>query len=138
MNPGIQVKMSDYGVMKGVVLVRHSHVSSQLTRLELMNDIAFEFVKHLGVEISTGDLKLPAFPDIAIRVKQVLDWSGPPDLTDIVTIANLCANLDQLGDDFNWFGVSAMQRLRLNYDAIEEILKASADEVNSIMQVLSS
>jgi putative nucleotidyltransferase with HDIG domain len=63
--------------------------------------------------------------------------TGPPDLTDIVIIANLCANFDQLGDDFDWFGVSAMQRLRLNYDAILEILKASADEVHSIVQVLS-
>ncbi|MCU7916554.1 MAG: HDOD domain-containing protein [Candidatus Thiodiazotropha sp. (ex Gloverina cf. vestifex)] len=38
-----------------------------------MNDIAFEFVQQLSAELSTGELKLPAFPDIAVRVKQALE-----------------------------------------------------------------
>ncbi|MES9824429.1 MAG: HDOD domain-containing protein [Candidatus Thiodiazotropha endolucinida] len=38
-----------------------------------MNDIAFEFVQQLGAELSSGKLKLPAFPDVAVRVKKVLE-----------------------------------------------------------------
>src|SRR5439155_4123526 len=33
---------------------------------------AFRFVQFLGRELSTGTLDLPSFPDIAIRVRQVL------------------------------------------------------------------
>ena len=38
-----------------------------------MNDIAFKFVETLGNELSAGDLKLPAFPDIAMRIKKALE-----------------------------------------------------------------
>ncbi len=33
----------------------------------------FAFVQALGVELSSGELELPAFPDIALRVKDVLE-----------------------------------------------------------------
>ena len=33
---------------------------------------AFEFVKNLALELSTGKVDLPAFPDVAVRVRQVL------------------------------------------------------------------
>jgi HD-like signal output (HDOD) protein len=38
-----------------------------------MSDIAFKFVETLGAELSSGQLKLPAFPDIALRIKQALE-----------------------------------------------------------------
>ena len=38
-----------------------------------MNDIAFTFIEALGSELSSGNLQLPAFPDIAVRVKQALE-----------------------------------------------------------------
>jgi putative nucleotidyltransferase with HDIG domain len=36
------------------------------------NAIAFEFVKNLAAELSTGKVELPSFPDIAVRVRRVL------------------------------------------------------------------
>ncbi len=33
----------------------------------------FAFVQALSVELSSGELELPAFPDIALRVKEILD-----------------------------------------------------------------
>jgi HD-like signal output (HDOD) protein len=36
------------------------------------NAIAFEFVKNLAAELSTGKVDLPSFPDVAIRVRRVL------------------------------------------------------------------
>ena len=36
------------------------------------NAVAFEFVKQLAAELSTGKIDLPSFPDIAVRVRRVL------------------------------------------------------------------
>lgn len=36
------------------------------------NAIAFEFVRQLAAELSTGKVDLPSFPDIAVRVRRVL------------------------------------------------------------------
>jgi HD-like signal output (HDOD) protein len=36
------------------------------------NAVAFEFVKKLAAELSTGKVDLPSFPDVAIRVRRVL------------------------------------------------------------------
>ena len=36
------------------------------------NAIAFQFVKELAEELSTGKVDLPSFPDIAVRVRGVL------------------------------------------------------------------
>ncbi|MCU7844048.1 MAG: HDOD domain-containing protein [Candidatus Thiodiazotropha sp. (ex Monitilora ramsayi)] len=63
---------------------------------------------------------------------------GQPDVTDVVITANLCAYWDKLGDDFDWPGVTAAQRMNLDHDAIQEILKASSEEIQSIMQALGS
>lgn len=63
---------------------------------------------------------------------------GQPDVTDVVITANLCAYWDQLGDDFDWSAVTAAQRLKLDHDAIQKILKASSEEIQSITSALSS
>ncbi|MET0068370.1 MAG: HDOD domain-containing protein [Candidatus Thiodiazotropha sp.] len=62
--------------------------------------------------------------------------SGPPDITDVVITANLCAYWETLGDDFDWPGVSAAKRLELDHDAIAGILRASDKEIQSILQAL--
>lgn len=36
------------------------------------NAVAFEFVKQLAAELSTGKVDLPSFPDIVVRVRRVL------------------------------------------------------------------
>lgn len=61
---------------------------------------------------------------------------GQPDVTDLVITANLCAYWNELGADFDWSGVTAAERLKLDRDAIQEILKASREEIQSIMQAL--
>ena len=39
-----------------------------------MNDkIGFEFVQTLGKELSAGEVELPAFPDVALRIKAILE-----------------------------------------------------------------
>jgi len=37
------------------------------------NDIGFEFVKQLALDLDRGSLKLPTFPDVALRVRRVLN-----------------------------------------------------------------
>ncbi len=39
---------------------------------EAMNAIAFEFVAELAQEVSAGHVELPAFPDVAMRVRKAL------------------------------------------------------------------
>ena len=63
---------------------------------------------------------------------------GLPDVIDVVITANLCAYWEKLGDDFDWPGVTAAQRLKLDHDAIQEILKASNEEIQLIMQALGN
>ena len=62
---------------------------------------------------------------------------GQADLTDVVITANLCAYWNELGDDFDWTAVTAANRLKLGQDAIAAILKASEEEIQSIMKALS-
>ena len=46
---------------------------------------AFEFVKNLALELSTGKVDLPAFPDVAVRVRQVLaDENVTPQKIELV------------------------------------------------------
>ncbi|MEY4761009.1 MAG: hypothetical protein RLZZ200_865 [Pseudomonadota bacterium] len=46
---------------------------------------AFEFVKNLALELSTGKVDLPAFPDVAVRVRQVLaDENVTPQKVEMV------------------------------------------------------
>ncbi|MCU7795971.1 MAG: HDOD domain-containing protein [Candidatus Thiodiazotropha sp. (ex Myrtea spinifera)] len=63
---------------------------------------------------------------------------GQPDVTDVVITANLCAYWDKLEDDFDWSAVTAAQRLKLDHDAIQDILKISNEEIQSIMKALGS
>ena len=37
-----------------------------------VNALAFQFVEQLAKEVSTGRVELPAFPDVAVRVRKVL------------------------------------------------------------------
>ncbi|MCM8882227.1 MAG: HDOD domain-containing protein [Candidatus Thiodiazotropha sp.] len=62
--------------------------------------------------------------------------AGPPDITDVVTTANLCAHWEQLGDDFDWSQVTAAKRLKLTEATTKEILEESADEIQSILHAL--
>ncbi|MET0029448.1 MAG: HDOD domain-containing protein [Candidatus Thiodiazotropha sp.] len=61
---------------------------------------------------------------------------GLADITDVVITANLCAYWETLGDDFDWKGVSAAVRLKLDHDSIAGILRASDQEIKSILQAL--
>ncbi|MEW8360267.1 MAG: HDOD domain-containing protein [Candidatus Thiodiazotropha sp.] len=61
---------------------------------------------------------------------------GKADVTDVVTTANLCAYWENLGEEFDWSRVTAAQRLNLDHDAIESILEASTEEIQSIMRAL--
>jgi HD-like signal output (HDOD) protein len=49
-------------------------VSANLTNttLEPESNAAFDFVRTLAMELSSGDLDLPSFPEIAVRVRRVL------------------------------------------------------------------
>ena len=50
------------------------NVSANLTNTPLQNQsqVAFDFVRSLAAELSGGNLDLPSFPEIAIRVRRVL------------------------------------------------------------------
>ncbi|WP_316366047.1 HDOD domain-containing protein [Candidatus Thiodiazotropha sp. CDECU1] len=61
---------------------------------------------------------------------------GKPDVTDVIITANLCAYWEKLGDDFDWDKVTASQRLNLDHAAIQAILEASGEEIQSIMRAL--
>ena len=62
---------------------------------------------------------------------------GQADVTDVVITANLCSYWNELGNDFDWTTVTAANRLKLDHDAIATILKASEEEIQSIMKALS-
>jgi HD-like signal output (HDOD) protein len=62
--------------------------------------------------------------------------TSTPDVTDVVITANLCAYWSELGDTFDWSEVTAAKRLKLDHDAIGEILKESQEEIQSVMQAL--
>ncbi len=49
-------------------------VSANLTdtQLESQSTIAFDFVRSLAAELSSGNVDLPSFPEIAVRVRRVL------------------------------------------------------------------
>ena len=63
--------------------------------------------------------------------------AGSPDVIDLVITANLCAHWNELGEEFDWSKVTAAVRLKLDRDAIQEILNISDEEIQSIMQALS-
>ncbi len=52
------------------------------TQLQSESNIAFEFVRSLAAELSTGKVDLPSFPEIAVRVRRVL--SDPKSSIDQV------------------------------------------------------
>src|SRR5215218_1528836 len=62
---------------------------------------AFAFVQSLAAELSTGKVELPSFPDIAMRVRQVLsdDNVGPDKVVRVVgSEPALAARLLQLAN----------------------------------------
>ena len=65
--------------------------------------------------------------------------SGPPDLTDIVIVANLIANdpdlLDSAWSDLA--GIPSCQKLQIDKQAVKQLLLESAKEINSLSRALS-
>lgn len=59
---------------------------------------------------------------------------GPPDLADVVLVANLYSNLDKPGKD--WTTISAIERLNLTPETAKEVLDESMEEVQSVKQAL--
>ncbi len=65
---------------------------------------------------------------------------GPPDLTDVVTVANLHANLGSDDDPhagIDWTKVPAFAKLNLSPDDSIEIIKASQRDTAALVQALS-
>lgn len=65
---------------------------------------------------------------------------GPPDFADVVLVANLHANLQKHGsqsDAVDWSEISAFTRLKLTPEGSIEVLKASAREIESLVDALS-
>jgi putative nucleotidyltransferase with HDIG domain len=65
---------------------------------------------------------------------------GPPDLTDVVLVANLHARLQEgMGtrEDVNWDDISAFDRLKLTPETSVAVLQASAREIDSLTRALS-
>ncbi|HID82822.1 MAG TPA: HDOD domain-containing protein [Chromatiales bacterium] len=59
---------------------------------------------------------------------------GPPDLADIVLVANLYSNLDKPGQD--WTTITAIERLNLTPETAKKVLDESMEEVQSVKQAL--
>ena len=57
-------------------------VSANLTNTPEQSQVAFDFVRSLAAELSRGNVDLPSFPEIAIRVRRVL--SDPKSSVDQV------------------------------------------------------
>jgi HD-like signal output (HDOD) protein len=53
-----------------------------ISQQETKPDLAFEFVRSLAAELSSGKIDLPSFPEIALRVRKVL--SDPKSSIDQV------------------------------------------------------
>ncbi len=68
------------------------------------------------------------------------DYSGPADLTDVLSVAYLIVSYQDHPDaiELNMQGVSACQRLRLDQAAYEKLLTESAAEVAAMQQALGS
>ena len=104
---------------------------------ELMHDLLEKW--HSGV----GSTILDAWnfsKEISTAVDEYTDAErshyGPPDLADVVLVANLYDNLSQPGIKLT--RVSAIERLHLSPESARQVLAESSDEVNSIMQALGS
>ena len=78
----------------------------------------------------------------AVDEHEVLDREhfGPADLTDIVSVANLLAHLDEpdYAQDFDPSQMPACQRLNIDTDGIEELLQESEEEIRSMAQALNA
>lgn len=59
---------------------------------------------------------------------------GPPDLADIVLVANLIDSIDE--NDIDLATVSASKRLNLTPESARDLISESGDKVSSIMQAL--
>lgn len=57
-----------------VTCVTFRHIFSRKSRMmENISEIGLKFIQTLGYELNSGKLKLPAFPDVALKVKEALD-----------------------------------------------------------------
>ncbi len=68
------------------------------------------------------------------------DHDGPPDLTDVLSVAYLVVSYQDHPDaiELNMQGVSACRRMRLDRAAYEKLIGESADEVAAMQQALGS
>ena len=68
------------------------------------------------------------------------DHKGFPDLTDVLTVANLLATYHEYPEtlELNLQGVKASSRLQLNGEACERIVRESAREVASLRAALGT
>jgi HD-like signal output (HDOD) protein len=68
------------------------------------------------------------------------DHKGPPDLTDVLTVANLLASFHDYPDsiELNMQGVKSCSRMGMTKEAAETILKESGEEVASLRGALGS
>jgi HD-like signal output (HDOD) protein len=76
----------------------------------------------------------------AVSEFEVLDREhrGAPDLTDVLTVANLLASYREYPDaiELNMQGVAAGKRMQLDQAAYEKLISESADEINALQQAL--
>jgi HD-like signal output (HDOD) protein len=68
------------------------------------------------------------------------DHKGPPDLTDVLTVANLLASFHDFPEsiELNMQGVKACSRMNMNKEVAQKILQESAEEVASLRSALGS
>jgi len=76
----------------------------------------------------------------AVDEHEMLERSvlGQADLTDVVLVANLCAHSNKhLREDLDWNTVTAVSRLRLDKEGLNQVMSESEEEIQSIVQALS-
>ncbi len=68
------------------------------------------------------------------------DYSGPADLTDVLSVAYLIVSYQDHPDmiELNMQGVSACRRMHLDRAAYEKLIGESADEIAAMLQALGS
>ncbi|HUK02341.1 MAG TPA: HDOD domain-containing protein [Steroidobacteraceae bacterium] len=66
------------------------------------------------------------------------DYKGPPDLTDVLTVAHLIVSYQAYPDsiELNMQGVKACRRMQLDRAAYDRLISESADEVAAMQQAL--
>lgn len=68
------------------------------------------------------------------------EHSGPTDLTDVVTVANMMAAFAENPDniELNMQGIRAFERMRIDGTKCLEVMRESQDEISALRQALGS